>query len=311
MKKLGSLLRTIGGVVVFLLLGIPVFGPPLYVEARGEVAPGTVVGRREEVSIRYTTWSRRFYLDVSYRPADTGAEERIAVAVDVERYDRARLEDGVQLRYMPLAGLRQLGSISAPRLADQGPLGQLRAQLGGATPLLGIIALWLVLLALWARWRRWWLALPLALGLLGGGLYAVSNPPPRPPPGPQLQGEATVEQSRLIDDLTPRRSRNGPTRAPQPYQIVVLSFVPRGGAGPVKAVDLVDDGSVALEAGASVPIHYSAADPRRAQIDGATRDYPWKNLLAFFPIVLLLVAIPVGLALLGGRLFRSRRQPAP
>jgi hypothetical protein len=90
---------------------------------------------------------------VSYRPSDTGEQEQAAIFVDLARYERARLEDQVELRYMPAPDLRQLGSLAAPRLADQPRLGQLRAQLGASGGLLLGAALWLAVLAVWAKWR--------------------------------------------------------------------------------------------------------------------------------------------------------------
>ncbi len=68
----------------------------------------------------------------------------------------------------------------------------------------------------------------------------------------------------------------------QPFVVVELEFVPDGRTDPVVAVDMIDDGSLrAIERGVDVPIHYSAADPRWAQIDNATRTYYWKNLRTF------------------------------
>ena len=85
----------------------------------------------------------------------------------------------------------------------------------------------------------------------------------------------------------------------------ITLVVPQGARDPVVAVDTFDTNSVAaLERGADVPIHYSAADPRQAQIDGATRTYYWKNLTSFG---ILIVGIG-GLLLLGW--WRVRRRTA-
>jgi hypothetical protein len=64
-----------------------------------------------------------------------------------------------------------------------------------------------------------------------------------------------------------------------PFQMVDLELAPEGFAQPVHAVDRVDPGSVAgLELDAEVKVVYATANPRAAQIDGATRTYPQRNL---------------------------------
>lgn len=309
MQKLGFLLRTILGTIVFLILLIPVLGPPLYVEVGNLVAPGVVVGKREEITVRRTTWTRRLVLDVRYEPAG-GEPEQTGIYVEASRYDRTPVGTPVQVRYLPLPEVRQLGDIAAARLADQPPFGPLLARLAPARWLLIGLAAWVVLLVIWNRWRRWWLALPLVVGMLGGGLYAVSNWPAPAPPGPQLTANATVGEIHQVERLVGRR--RGATELAQPYTIVELSFVPQGATGPVLAVDLIDAGSAAgLEPGSTLPIRYSAADPRWAQIDGATRTYAWKNLRIFGVIALVILILLVG-AWFGRRnqVARRARQPA-
>ena len=304
MKKLGFWLRTLISAIFFALLLIPLLGPPLYVEVSNAVAPGVVVAKREEITVRRSFWSRRLFLDVRYEPTDTEAPELAPIVVDAQRYDRARVGAPVQVRYLPLPNLRELGAIAAPRLEDQPPLGPLRAQLSPARDLLIGLAIWLVLLAVWAKWRRWWLALPTFAIMIGGSLYLASNWPPPAPPGPQLAANATVRATHEIDRAPwSRRSK----AAAQPYTIVELSFVPAGMADPVVAVDLVDAGSVPrLRTEATLPIHYSAADPRWARIDGAARTYAWRNLFDYGLIALLIVALVLGLW--GAHRLRATRQ---
>ncbi len=312
MRRFGSCLSALLGAIVFALLLVAVLGPALYVEVGNLVAPGVVVGKREEITVRRSTWTRRLVLEVRYQPGDA-APEQTGITVDAERYDRTPIGTPVQVRYLPLAQVRQLGDIAAARLADQPPLGPLRARLAPARYLLIGLAVWLVLLALWSRWRRWWLTLPLVVVFLGGAIYAASNWPPPAPPGPQLAASATVQETHVVERLVGRRGRGlGSPDLAQPYAIVELSFVPAGRADPVVAVDLIDVGSVArLEPGSTLPIHYSAADPRWAQIDGAARTYAWKNLRDFGVIALLIVVLGLA-AWLGrrGRAARRARQPA-
>jgi hypothetical protein len=71
----------------------------------------------------------------------------------------------------------------AARLEDQPPLGPLRASLSGAFPWIIVVAIWLALLAAYAKWWRYSLALPTLAIFIGGGLYLTSNWPAPAPPG--------------------------------------------------------------------------------------------------------------------------------
>jgi hypothetical protein len=153
---------------------------------------------------------------------------------------------------------------------------------------------WLTLLMAWSKWRRWWLALAVLAMLIGGALALSSSWPAPAPPGPLISATAIVRATHEVTRIgISRRSRG--VEALQPYTIVELSFVPAGMADSVVAVDVIDTGSVSnLEKGAALLIHYSAADPRWAEIDGAACTYYWKNVLNWG-----LVGLPfVGLLLL-------------
>jgi hypothetical protein len=311
MRKIGSILKTIAGALVVAILLIPVLGPPLWVEASNTVAQGVVVGKREEITLRHATWTRRLLLDVRYQPADTGAPEQAAIVVDPLRYDTTPVGEAVQVRYLPEPDLRKLGDLAGARLLDQPLLGPLRAQLEGIRELAIGLGAWLILLAAWAKWRRWWLMLPLALGLLGAALYAVSNPPPPAPPGPQEPAVATVRATHLIERISWGRRRSRAQDAVQPYQIVELEFTPRGMAGPVIAIDQVDAGdTVSLRTEDTVPIHYSAANPRWAQIDGASRSYAWRNLQTY-GVIAALCAVLLGGAWIARQRRAARRVSQP
>lgn len=297
MKALRSCLSVVGVTIMIGLLLVVLAGPAVYVELAGQTAPGVVTARREEIRVRYSEWSRWLRLEVRYTPSDTEAPEVAIIPVDMERYDRASVGDAVQVRSMPQPDIRALGEIAAPRLGDQGPLGQLIARLGGAPVTVAFIGIFLILLAAWRVSRQGWLLAPLAALLLGFAMYTVSDPPLPAPPGPQRTTQATVRLVHEVDRLSSGRRSNRSrafNEALQPYDIVALEFVPQGAAGAVVAVDLVDAGSVrGLELGAELPISYSAADPRWARIDGAQRTYFWKNLYGYAIIagVLLLLAL--------------------
>jgi hypothetical protein len=83
----------------------------------------------------------------------------------------------------------------AARLEDQPPLRLLRASLSGAFPWIIVIAIWLALLAAYAKWRRYSLALPILAIFIGGGLYLTSNWPAPAPPGPSWRPGTALRSS--------------------------------------------------------------------------------------------------------------------
>lgn len=310
MRRLRSCFSLASGVFLAALVLVVFAGPAAYVELAGKMASGVVIARREEIRVRYGDWTRSLRLEVRYTPADTEEPEVAIIPVSIERYDRARIGDAVQVRYMPQPGVRILGEIAAPRLGDQGPLGQLVARVGGALITFVFLGVFLVLLAAWGATRQGWLLLPLGALLLGFAMYTVSDPPQPAPAGPQLTTQATVQLIHEIDRISSssrRRRSSFSNEVLQPYNVVALEFVPKGAAGSVVAVDLVDVGSVPdLELGGELPISYSAADPRWARIEGAQRTYFWKNLYGYAIIAGLILLLALGLWIV-----RRRKRPHP
>ncbi|HEY1013532.1 MAG TPA: hypothetical protein VGE07_12555 [Herpetosiphonaceae bacterium] len=303
-----ALLGLVVGLACVVLLGVFFIGPAVAVEVSGLQAPGEVIGRAETISPLKVTWTRQMTLDVRYRPEGADADETARVAVDAETYDRLAVGGQVSLRYLRADGLfRQIGNAAGARLTSQGPFGSLIARYAALGPYLlgGLVCL--ALAVAWARWKRWWLAAPIFCIIAGGGLLVGSGWQRPPPAGEQLSAQATVRRSELIERVWGgKRTRSD--EAVQPFWIVELAFVPAGRSQPVVAVDLIDDGSVpSLASGAELPIRYSAADPRRAQIEGATRSYVWKNLSSFGIIIALLG----GLALATWVWRRRRRAASP
>jgi hypothetical protein len=302
-----SLIRSLLGVVFLALLLSPIVGPPLWVELGGRTAAGTIEAKREAIVELSGTWMRRLFVAVRYVPSDTEEPAVSEVAVDAATYDRLRVGQPARVRYVPNATLRQIGNLPVARLDSQLPLGSFVAWLGDfAIVLLAGVAAWLALLWVWSKWRRGWLALLLFLLMFGGMLYIGSGWPPPQPDGALVAGSAAVRAAHQVTRVWESRRSPG-EEATQPYTIVELSFVPQGAGDAVVAVDMVDAGSVpALEKGVDVPIHYSARDPRWAQIDGAARTYYWKNLRGFGLIGLVLLGL-VLLGWLAGRRRRARR----
>lgn len=298
MKRVRSCLSLIGGTILTVAVLISFAGPAAYVELAGKTVPGVVTARREEIHVRYSEWSRSLRLEVRYTPSDTEEPEVAIISVGVERYDRTRIGDSVRVRYMPQPDLRALGEIAAPRLSDQGPLGQLAARLQAVLDVAAFVVLFLLLLAVWGATRRGWLLLPLGALLVGFAMYTVSDPPRPAPPGPQLSTRATVRLAHQIDRIASSRSsrrRSSLNDTLQPYTVVALEFVPQGAAASVVAVDLVDAGSVqGLAVGAELAITYSTTDPRWARIEQAQRTYFWKNLSGYAVVAGLLLLLFFG-----------------
>jgi len=74
-------------------------------------------------------------------------------------------------------------------------------------------------------------------------------------------------------------SRSRGMLADQPIEVVGVEFVPEGRTEPVVAVDAIDRGSIAaLREKAVVTLHYEANSPRTAYIDGASRQFPERNI---------------------------------
>ena len=101
--------------------------------------------------------------------------------------------------------------------------------------------------------------------------------------------------------------------AAQPVNVVGAEFVPEGRLEPVLAVDLIDEGSLVLKPGAIVGLEYELAAPRTAHLQGATRNFPRRNL-ADIAIMLcvygaLLLGVPFGAHYLGRGWKRLLQKP--
>ncbi|MBV9788255.1 MAG: hypothetical protein JOZ51_08785, partial [Chloroflexi bacterium] len=267
--------------------------PPLIVDVTGEVAPGAVVAKREVIRKITTSWERNLYLDVRYQPRGATEPEITALAVDVSTYDRFRVGDETEVRYTPHPLLRRLSPIGFTRMEDQSSLAALVARFGSSMSVwLAGVVLWFVLWFVWSKLRSSLLMWVLVLSGIAGILFSISDWP-EPTPGDLISGSATIRNIRRVDVILEGRRRSD-TEAIQPYDIVELSFVPPGRADPVVAVDMLDAESVPnLAEEVTVPIRYSAQNPRWAQIEGGSRTFYWKNLLFIVAIVLGLLGIVV------------------
>lgn len=298
-----SVINSVVGFLVLLLMLSVFLGPPLYLEVSGSVAPGTVTAKEERISIRTDNWSRTLFVTMRYAVPDAEQPLESQIAVNSATYDELHVGDRAPVRYVIVPFLREFGPLPIARLAAQPALGGFVALLGDdGLRLFALLGLFLGVLIVFARWPRWWLGLPIFALMVGAGVYIGSGWPAPAPAGPRLSGSATV---RDLDEVTRvwGGRRTASEEAVQPYTIVQLSYVPSGATDPVIGVDMIDAGSVrGLEQGAVVPISYSQFDPRWVQISGARRTYYWKNLRSFAVIgafAVLLIGVPW--------LFRRRR----
>lgn len=296
MRRILSFLAALPAVACIAVLAALFVGPAIAVEVAGATAPGTVVAKREEITPKSEGWQRQLFVEVRYRPAEALNDEAVQISIDAAGFDRLQVGAPVGVRY--LTGdetLRMVGNAGGARLETQAPFGPLAARYGVLAPILIGVALWLLMLWAWSRWKRWYFAVGVLAVMIGGAFLSGSGWQPPLPPGEQIAASAIVREATRIDEVWGGR-RTSAEPAVQPFLVVELEFVPAGQVDPVVAVDLVDEGSVpGFELGGDVAIRYSAADPRRAQIDGATRTYVWKNLRSFGIIALLMLGLVGGL----------------
>lgn len=307
MHKLGSCVSTTVGFIFLALLLALLVGPAIFVEVSGVNTPGVVVARREQISVQAATWNRQLLIEVrnsslqTIGDEETAAERGALIAVEPELYDKLRVGDAVELRYLALPILNGLPNNGFARLTQQPPLGGLLASARSLAPYVIGIALWLALLLLWSKWRSGWLAALIFMFMVGAGLYLGSGWPPPEPGGLRAATTATVRATHRVDQVWGGRQTQAED-AVQPYDIVELEFEPSGVAGPVVAVDLVDAGSVpGLAEGVRLPIHYSVENHRWAQLDMASRTYYWKNMRSFGIIAVIGVVLLLGVWLLRRR----------
>ncbi len=290
-----SFIGTMVGLLVLVLLITPLVVPPIYLELRGLNTQAEVIDKNETISMTATTWRRQLLVEVRYQPADADEPATAKIPVDTATYDRLQVKETTEVRYTP--AVEQLGDLRIARFESQSGFGLVFAVFGMEnTWVLLSIGGWLLLLFIWSKWQHWWLGLLVMALLLGAGLYFGSAAPPPTPPGPMLEAQARVGQTRHIDRVWGGR-RTSAEDAVQPYDIVELMFVPQGARSPVVAVDIVDSGSVPqLETGSTVSIRYNLANPRFALIEQASRTYYWKNMRTF-GIIAIILLVPGAFAL--------------
>jgi hypothetical protein len=314
--------------LLFMLAAIVglVIGGSLYLDAAGHTIDGLVKTKQERVELRREgDWRHRLQAAVAYRQDGAlpkandfaSADSTVSLNLGPSQYDALREGEPVALKVLPL-----WRSITLVRLASTGTrewipwgwlaiglgalaLGWLGYQIGrsraGCLVVLAAVALAAVGLPALVVYREW---------------RAMEDLSAKP-----LRAQAIVRTVTRVTEIDPlpcrsgcRRSMNTKFDVPQQYDIVQMAFTPQGARDEVLAVDAADVGSANVAPEQPVAIAYAPADPRAAQIVGATHSHHWKNMVAFAEIslgTLLLLALLVVFASGAGRLFRRARPRVP
>ena len=304
-----------------LVVGGIILGGSLYLDQAGRTSSGIVERKDDGLRLRRQgDWQHRLSITVRYRldgstpvvAMPSADDSAVGLDLSAAQFDQLRAGEPVQLKTLALwrsLALVRLASSSTGEWVNWGLV-------GGGLGLLGLGGLAFAL----SRVRGG------CLGMLGLGLMVSLIAPPllvyrdwqalEDLAAKPLRAEATVREITRVTQINPLPCAPGGRRcsgrgwsefdAPQQYDIVELVFTPESGRDLVVAVDAADVGSAQLERGASLPIAYAAADPRAAQIVGATHTHRWKNMVSFGGILLSIV-LTIG-ALLGAGLWFGRRR---
>ncbi|MGN6566175.1 MAG: hypothetical protein ACTHMU_26270 [Thermomicrobiales bacterium] len=302
----------IGLAAVFMLLFGPFGYAVVMLEKTGVVVPGEITGKRELINAGSTgSWSRQTLLDVRYQAHDRTAPEPASLVVTPATYDRLTVGETVPVRYVPNRMLRDLIILPVTRYGDESVWDWLRSVI----PSLVFRAVLLLAggIVLFAIWRLLAGRVPgvgwLLIAYILGALIFLVAPRPAPSAVARQTTTATVRAIYPIDYIV--RGRNGRGRdlpAFKRYDVVELQFTPPGYAGPVVAVDTVDENTPSnMTVGSVATIGYVADDPRNVRLAGAGRTYVWKNLLGLGAYGLGYVLIAL-IAFILSRLARRRRQ---
>src|SRR5258706_3236966 len=285
-------------VLLVVLLGL---GVSFYLDNNGDVVPGTVVAKNEEINVYDTgTYMRFLNIDVQFQPLNTGYPTTIRMPVNAALFDQLHNGQAVQVRYINPAGLFLFS-----RLKQQTTFS-----------LIPWNVMWLILLIvsfvglayLWSRKPRRRadtvvepgsepaappsLRRPIAFVLfivwLGAVLFTVFQPVLMPVSSDSWQTTtAQLKAIRRYIEVTESRRTSRTIPLVQPFAIVQFTFTPQGLSDSVTGVDVVDSATSTLpEQGSHLTIKYPADNPRAAVIVDAARTHYWKNPLGALGLVL-------------------------
>jgi hypothetical protein len=314
------------GLLAILLLGgtalitLPFLMSSLYVDQRGIEISGHIYSKREDAIVNYSTWYRSCEVTVEYQGPDESGVSFMKVELAPDQYDGFRKGQNVKLHYLrrqdipdvPFAKtLGEIGLLPRARLAGQRAFsGLIIAAKKTSLPVLGALGGSILLLIVWRLSRLpgfGWAAAACVLGVVA--LLLISEfPLPGAAPATEVRRAAGEVKSisRIYRLFSGSRSRG--EIAAQPVSVVGVEFIPEGRLEPVLAVDLIDEGSLAVKQGAAVSVEYESAAPRTAYLLGATRNFPRRNLTGLALVGSFYVALLLGLAFGAQFLGRTRKR---
>lgn len=276
----------------------------LYLDMQPSI-PGVVESKSERIVVdNEGTASHELLVRVRFTRPDTGQPRSDELRADPAIYDRVSAGDAVEVRFLHVGGL-----ISLARLSERSTLSMLFQ--AASNPVLYIVAAFVGLMGLlWLLSKAPALrAISLALLVALVGLALVVTFLPQWRAGRPLRGaqESTVATVQEVDRFTEvgGGEENAPEPLIQPFDLVQVSFVPADRRDAVLAADIVDAGSLALEAGGSVAISYLVENPRQIRLQGGTRSYAWKNV-SWSAAMTGAALLFMGALLVGWRVVRGR-----
>jgi hypothetical protein len=298
--------------LIAALVAAPFIGASLWLDAHGERATGTVVGKYETIGIEHEPtggWYLRRSLVLKVPELTSGF--RPSVWVDSAEFEGIQRGDRVTVRYVPCCPIfARLAAHSTREAVWQA------AREFGSDRLLDWFAVGAIALVVAAR-----IASPLVLATGIAWLWAALAflfPAGAPRVARGVETTARVTGISLVED-SPRPSgrytsgmrRSHPERLTMPYQVVQLRYAPVGRSDSVLAVDEVDAGSVpSLEFGAQLRVRYDPQAPREALLVDATRTFRQRNRYHFLFLVLGCVGIGTASAIAWRLRGRRRAMPA-
>jgi hypothetical protein len=300
------------GLLILLVVGVsalitlPFLMSSLYIDQRGVEISGHVYSKREDAIVQNSTWYRSCEVTFEFWAPEESGVSFLKVELPPDQYDSFSQGQEVQLHYLrrqdvpdlPLVKpLRSMGLLPRARLARQRAFsGFMLAANRIGLPVLGASAGSVLLLILWRLSRLpgfQWAALA---GVLGVVTLVLFSEFPLPTDRPSAAVRIAAGKVKSVDRIHRlfSGSRTKGELAAQPVSVVGAEFVPEGRHDPVLAVDLIDEKSVVLKPGAIVGLEYELAAPRIAHLQGATRDFPRRNLSGIVMMLAVYGALLLG-----------------
>jgi hypothetical protein len=290
------------------LIALPFLMSSWYVDQRGIDITGQVYSKREDAIVQYSTWYRSCEITVKYSGPDEPGVSFMKVELPPDQYDSFRKGQEVPLHYLrrqdvpdvPLAkSLRKIGLLPRARLAGQRAFsGVTVAANRVGLPVLGALGAAILLLIVWRMSRLpgfSWAVMACVLGVVAPLLISEFPLPAAAPATTVRRGAGQVKSVARIDRLF-SGSRSRGEIASQAVSVVGVEFIPEGRLEPVLAVDLIDEGSLALKQGDTLGVEYELTAPRTAYLLGATRNFPRRNLGGLALVGSFYVALLLGFA---------------